>query len=811
MGNSSLKVYNASYLHPGERADDGDQQNFVEENAGIFKEYLLCIVFPAEEGRFSEEGKSYINILRSNGLETLSYYGYDKSEIYVLIRADLDVLRNYADDVDYVMLLDPVALESTASKGNKMNSIEPFNITDMPAVSCYRPYEFIYGKYSLRVNEELYHRHEDEATPFDATSKIKLTAQLVERISSTGERLRIKTYINELKTLKGYFPLHDRKALAQLEDLWLRYPVTPWKQPYNDLKRYFGEKIAMYFIFLGHYTWWCAIASTVGVPLQVAVFVLEDYSAPFLPFFAYFIALWGILMLEFWKRSESEWAMKWGTLGCETSETDRADFDGVPIKSFIDGKDMIHFPSAKRRRLISFSMLSIATLICLVLGAVSSIYVIRFTIQPYIGTAAQMTASCINASQISIASMIYYNLATSLNEKENHRTETMHEDSLISKIFLFEFVNNYASFFYLAFFAELMQDCPANIDGGCMFPLTLNLIIIFITRTVTGNFLEIAMPAYTYRSRLGAIRRSHNIDPKLLTQPEQESLLEPYDSHSASISDFIELAVQFGYGTMFAAALPIAPLLSLLANFVENTSDAWKFLRIHQRPQPQACEDIGTWQTIFTIVSIASVITNSSLAVFTMTVTDSFSVYRRFWIYVGFQWTCFLIQAAIMQSVPDVAPAVSVQQERTRFLVDKIIDQTPDDDIVEFVSTSSHKSLVQRHPLKDKVNLEVPVFTLTPVPKQAQPCAGMDGEVILVPAKIDGPGRGEELRVNKADITLDYVSVNATGQTSAVAEGGREGRGGTYANEVFVVEHISDTGVVVGSRISAWTDQWADN
>ena len=36
--------------------------------------------------------------------------------------------------------------------------------------------------------------------------------------------------------------------------------------------------------------------------------------------------------------------------------------------------------------------------------------------------------------------------------KEFHKTDSNYEDSLTIKMYLFEFVNNYASIFYIAFF-----------------------------------------------------------------------------------------------------------------------------------------------------------------------------------------------------------------------------------------------------------------------------------------------------------------------------------------------------------------------
>ena len=42
---------------------------------------------------------------------------------------------------------------------------------------------------------------------------------------------------------------------------------------------------------------------------------------------------------------------------------------------------------------------------------------------------------------------------------ENHRTQTEYDDALIIKLFAFQFANNYASCFYIAFFREVSNGC----------------------------------------------------------------------------------------------------------------------------------------------------------------------------------------------------------------------------------------------------------------------------------------------------------------------------------------------------------------
>ncbi len=49
-------------------------------------------------------------------------------------------------------------------------------------------------------------------------------------------------------------------------------------------------------------------------------------------------------------------------------------------------------------------------------------------------------------------------------------------------------------------------------------------------------------------------------------------------------------------------------------------------------------------QDIFLMISVAAVITNAGLAVFTMDVLDSYSEAFRFWTFILFQWVCFALQ-----------------------------------------------------------------------------------------------------------------------------------------------------------------------
>ena len=61
---------------------------------------------------------------------------------------------------------------------------------------------------------------------------------------------------------------------------------------------------------------------------------------------------------------------------------------------------------------------------------------------------------------ILIFNFIYEAIAVFLTEKELHRTQTAFDDALTLKIYLFQFVNYYASIAYIAFFKGHFVGAP---------------------------------------------------------------------------------------------------------------------------------------------------------------------------------------------------------------------------------------------------------------------------------------------------------------------------------------------------------------
>jgi hypothetical protein len=292
-------------------------------------------------------------------------------------------------------------------------------------------------------------------------------------------------------SLLAYYPLHDRQAREVLKEHWLNWNVQPWQQPLDAVREYFGEKIGLYFEFLAHYTTFLLMLSAAGLvfclDLVIEWGIYGSLSkalakAALAPVFCAFTAFWAQLMLEYWKRTESTKAMEWGMAGFEAAEFERPGFEGVPMRSVIDGRPVSYFPPAERSKRVFFSYFVISGLTLFVIAVIACIFTLKFYMyvvsdNPDVNALSGPVASILNAVQIQILNYVYSELAIFLNKRENHRTDTEYEDALISKLFAFQFVNSFASLFYVAFVKDAAGD-PCS-DGSCMGELGTSLAIIF--------------------------------------------------------------------------------------------------------------------------------------------------------------------------------------------------------------------------------------------------------------------------------------------------------------------------------------------
>lgn len=226
---------------------------------------------------------------------------------------------------------------------------------------------------------------------------------------------------------------------------------------------------------------------------------------------------------------------------------------------------------------------------------------------------------------------MYEYLAVWLTELELLRTQTEFDDSLTLKIYLLQFVNYYASIFYIAFVKGKFIGTPENYNrffdfrqeecgvGGCLMELFIQLAIIMCGKQAMNACVEMLWPMlmkYLNKMRLKTGKnRDKSIKEKGNRYVNDLKLIE-FGSRGL-FPEYLEMVLQYGFITIFVVAFPLAPFFALLNNIFEMRFDAKKLLVYYRRPIFARVHSIGVWYRILDCISKLSVITNGFIIAFT--------------------------------------------------------------------------------------------------------------------------------------------------------------------------------------------------
>ena len=359
-------------------------------------------------------------------------------------------------------------------------------------------------------------------------------------------------------------PTNDRQ---RLRCDWSR-PGRSFKyQPQRAIKDYFGSEIALYFAWVGFYTAMLVPLAFIGLIVflygigsagsHIPVRDVCDeknkglwYMCPLCDkkcsfwdltsttcryaYFTYFFdndgtvalaviaSIWATLFLEFWKRQQAILAHEW--------HTDRFEEDEEPLRPEFPAEYLKRNPLTEKMepyvpKLTLYSRYGgvisiILTMVMLVIAAVVGVIIYRAavfaslsghsdsSIQARAKIITSATAGFLNLVAINLMKLVYNKLAVWLTDWENPPTRTAYEDSFTWKMYMFQFVNTYASVFYIAFFKSgHMIGTPGRynriadkfrMDGcseqGCFLELCVQLLILMVGQQIIGLVMDIALP-----------------------------------------------------------------------------------------------------------------------------------------------------------------------------------------------------------------------------------------------------------------------------------------------------------------------------
>ncbi|KAL7039822.1 hypothetical protein ACKWTF_000129 [Chironomus riparius] len=376
----------------------------------------------------------------------------------------------------------------------------------------------------------------DRMTHYNGAQRSMIVFQILLRTKyDDGDKCGIRRLLND-GTYLGCFPLHEGRydkphssgAMLDRRLLYIEWahPFKTWykRQPLCLVRKYFGDKIALYFCWLGFYTWslvppaivgflcfiygistmnsddntpskeMCdefGVGRTILCPLcdkACSYQILHDsclyaqitylFDNPATVFFAIFMSLWATTFLELWKRKQSIIIWEWDLQGIENDEDPRPEFE-TSVKTF-----RINPVTREKEPYMTywsrfFRLMATGSIVCfmisVVMGAVLGTIIYRISLVSIIYSGfdgafikshaklfTSMTAALINLIIIMLLTKLYHRLAIYLTSLENPRTQTEYEDSYTFKIFVFEFMNYYSSLIYIAFFKGRFFDYPGD-------------------------------------------------------------------------------------------------------------------------------------------------------------------------------------------------------------------------------------------------------------------------------------------------------------------------------------------------------------
>jgi len=639
--------------------------------------------------------------LQNCGLETETFPSVQGDETLCLIRCPPNVLGAFCERHKVDMELDPVKLEKIVTEGSPPHEIysQPLPHDD---VNCkYKPYDHIFAPYNRKVHE-YFKCGIGLSHPFDRLLRTRIIARMIQsdiefdKTKQGGAGLKLAE-LKKQGTIINYFALHDESLQDTVYKNWVSRSTWPWALPSNLIRAYFGEKVALFFVFTAHYTTWLLPLALVGLITQLEIMVGGYDNAAMLAVFCTGTSVWSSLMLDAWKRKEWHHTMTWGMSRFFNSESQRPEFRGISRPSLRDGLPELYYPEWTRRKQHIFS--GAVTTVVIVINLAIQVLIFTFkTILLSFNLSLRMKqilllgSSMATSAQIGLADGVYQLVAISLTERENHRLDSQYYDSLIIKFAVFQLFNNYSSLFYVAFvkpFYGIACDTTISSSNPCMHELGLLLGIIFLSDVFSNIVYEIVLPRL--RSRARAANEGFGTDGMAVdvttgqafmsSKAEQEAVLEEYDVIYDLLMDYKTINIQFGYMTFFVASLPILPVIAFCANILEIRVDGHKLLKEYRCPANHGAINIGMWKSVLMGYGVLTVVSNAALICFQTELlgfifsSDQVSNATRISSFFFFQYVIFLGQLAMALLVEDVPREVAIQLARQAHFNTDVIDK----------------------------------------------------------------------------------------------------------------------------------------
>jgi hypothetical protein len=561
-----------------------------------------------------------IHSLHECGLILMLYYSRDRDEIFCRIAAEGHHLRKVAQMMKYRLELREQYLSAFAEFKQDYKGRLEVNYADRCVVN------HLYKVHTDRTDADQGARYPSSDAIFRTVDRISLIDTIIRQNGHDCAGIDMGQLMHDNDVLH-YFPMHENQLLRDMDKDW--FLTFASGSHIDKVRDYFGERIAMYFLFMAYLNSALIWPAVLGIGFWVYDTVRATPDNRTEGFVCLIMGLWAVLFVPFWRMKAAERACKWGTIGMKTQEEPtRPQFKGTCQVNPVTGRVDRYYPWSDRVKSIALSWSTILGCILVLFWTIGILMIVRARMQKHAGGRPMFMV--VNAIMVEAGNILFTKLAKWLTDRENYRAPSEYSNSLMAKTVIFKFINCYSSLYYIAFFKAhhylygVEMKCWKD---DCMYDLSMQLAVFLIVRCTFQNLMELGLPYFrmmwqnyqegrTFHTSI--FENPLTVMPDL-SQAEKQSKKEEFDLYD----DMDETLILYGYATLFVVACPWIPALALAMNVLECFLDQKKLIFLYRRPMPTPAANLEPWDTAFDIFGILAMLTNALLIVFSARAFDS--------------------------------------------------------------------------------------------------------------------------------------------------------------------------------------------
>ena len=410
----------------------------------------------------------------------------------------------------------------------------------------------------------------------------------------------------------------------------------------NSFRNLFSEYVSYYLLWLTYLIHWIAYPIILGLILHILLLkdnikemtvyndneIIIDLKDIVLLGFSGLIIIFANLFQKTWMQKEKMFCYFWGMENYLNNEPNN-DFKSDHSIDFLFGTKI---KVMKRNKFIFRNILSYIILGMVIIVRLISIHFL-FSLQRKWNEEYQIKGKlgyAMVSGGISLTmTQIYKFLSRKLSYWENHRNLIDQYNSLTLKVFLFEFFNNYATIYYIAFYKPYLDITynTNNIEKFNYFSEIQIHLYVLLLINIGENLASFAMPMayYLYQTKFKNNNKKIENDKDYSIKFQMSCF--KYDN---LLIEYMQKIILFGYINLFLVAVPLCPMIIILILILEYILDSYKLVHFIYFNYIGGAKGIEVYNIIIKIISFIGIISNGGLILFTKQIQDNNNTFKNF-------------------------------------------------------------------------------------------------------------------------------------------------------------------------------------